>query len=99
MVLSHQSKTTTRQRQDTDKTNVEPVHSYDAFHTRFVLLWCENTIREPFSKHGGKNSNRTLLVAVYWGLLVEGVRWGIGVRGVPLDSSSRRIIIDRDISI
>ena len=22
--------------QDTDKTNVEPVHSYDAFHTRFV---------------------------------------------------------------
>ena len=26
-------KTTTRQRQDNDKTNVEPVHSYDAFHT------------------------------------------------------------------
>ena len=24
----------TRQRQDNDKTNVEPVHSYDAFHTR-----------------------------------------------------------------
>ena len=22
--------------QDNDKTNVEPVHSYDAFHTRFV---------------------------------------------------------------
>ena len=27
-------KTTTRQRQDNGKTNVEPVHSYDAFHTR-----------------------------------------------------------------
>ena len=26
----------TRQRQDKDKTNVEPVHSYDAFHTRHV---------------------------------------------------------------
>ena len=26
--------TTARQRQDNDKTNVEPVHSYDAFHTR-----------------------------------------------------------------
>ena len=25
---------TTRRRQDDDKTNVEPVHSYDAFHTR-----------------------------------------------------------------
>ena len=36
MAFSHQSKTTTRQRQDDDKTNVEPVHSYDAFHTRFV---------------------------------------------------------------
>ena len=24
------------QEQDNDKTNVEPVHSYDAFHTRFV---------------------------------------------------------------
>ena len=36
MVLSHQSKTTTRQRQDNDKTKVEPVHSYYAFHTRFV---------------------------------------------------------------
>ena len=24
---------TTRKRQDNDKTNVEPVHSYDAFHT------------------------------------------------------------------
>ena len=35
-LLSHQSKTTTRQRQDNDKTNVEPVHSYDAFHTRHV---------------------------------------------------------------
>ena len=35
MVFSHQSKTTTRQRQD-NKTNVEPVHSYDAFHTWFV---------------------------------------------------------------
>ena len=23
--------------QDNDKTNVEPVHSYDAFHTRSVL--------------------------------------------------------------
>ena len=23
--------------QDDDKTNVEPVHSYDAFHIRFVL--------------------------------------------------------------
>ena len=34
MVFSHQSNTTTRQRQDNDKTNVEPVHSYDAFHTR-----------------------------------------------------------------
>ena len=34
-VFSHQSKTTTRQRQD-NKTNVEPVHSYDAFHTRHV---------------------------------------------------------------
>ena len=33
MVFSHQCKTTTRQRQDNDKTNVEPVHSYDAFHT------------------------------------------------------------------
>ena len=33
MVFSHQSKTT---RQDNDKTNVEPVHSYDAFHTRHV---------------------------------------------------------------
>ena len=33
MVFSHQSKTTTR-RQDNDKTiTVEPVHSYDAFHT------------------------------------------------------------------
>ena len=36
MVFSHQSKTTTRQRQDNNKTNFEPVHSYDAFHTRFV---------------------------------------------------------------
>ena len=26
--------TRARQRQDNDKTNVEPVHSYDAFHTR-----------------------------------------------------------------
>ena len=26
----------TRARQRQDKTNVEPVHSYDAFHTRFV---------------------------------------------------------------
>ena len=25
--------TRARQRQDNDKTNVEPVHSYDAFHT------------------------------------------------------------------
>ena len=33
MVFSHQSKTTTRQRQYNDKTNVELVHSYDAFHT------------------------------------------------------------------
>ena len=32
MVFSHQSKTTTRQWQDHDKTNVEPMHSYDAFH-------------------------------------------------------------------
>ena len=31
-MFSHQSKTT----QDNDKTNVEPVHSYDAFHTRHV---------------------------------------------------------------
>ena len=52
--------TRARQRQDNDKTNVEPVHSYDAFHARHVgpgvegiigmhslvvvLLWCENTI-------------------------------------------------------
>ena len=36
MVFSHQSKTTTRQRQDNDKTKVEPAHSYDAFHTRHV---------------------------------------------------------------
>ena len=28
--------TRARQRQDNDKTNVEPVHSYNAFHTRFV---------------------------------------------------------------
>ena len=28
------SPTRARQRQDNDKTNVEPVHSYDAFHTR-----------------------------------------------------------------
>ena len=28
--------TRARQRQDNDKTNVEPVHSYDAFHTRHV---------------------------------------------------------------
>ena len=34
MVLSHQSKTTTRQRHF--ETNVEPVHFYYAFHTRFV---------------------------------------------------------------
>ena len=26
--------TRARQRQDNDKTNVEPVHSYDAFYTR-----------------------------------------------------------------
>ena len=36
MVFSHQSKTTTSQRQANDKIIVEPVHSYDAFHTRFV---------------------------------------------------------------
>ena len=36
MVFSHQSETTTRHRQDNDKANVEPVHSYDAFHARFV---------------------------------------------------------------
>ena len=29
--------TRARQRQDNEKTNVEPVHSYDAFHTRSVL--------------------------------------------------------------
>ena len=29
-------KRTTRERQENDKTNVEPVHSYDAFHTRVV---------------------------------------------------------------
>ena len=28
--------TRARQRQDNDKTKVEPVHSYDAFHTRHV---------------------------------------------------------------
>ena len=28
------SHTRARQRQDNDKTKVEPVHSYDAFHTR-----------------------------------------------------------------
>ena len=33
MVFSPQSKTSTKQRQDNDKTNVEPVHSYDAFYT------------------------------------------------------------------
>ena len=35
--------------QDSDKTHVEPVHSYDTFHTRFVLLWCENTISLYFN--------------------------------------------------
>ena len=34
MVFSHLSKTTTRQRQDNHKINVEPVQSYDTFHTR-----------------------------------------------------------------
>ena len=68
MVFSHQSKTTTRQRQDNDKTKVEPVHSYDAFHTRHVgpdmshgfniclgvvLLWCENTITPSGGSKGG----------------------------------------------
>ena len=30
----NQPTTRARQRQDNDKTNIEPVHSYDAFHTR-----------------------------------------------------------------
>ena len=30
--------TRARQRQDNDKTNVEPVHSYDAFHTAVADL-------------------------------------------------------------
>ena len=29
------------QREDNNKTNVEPVHSYDTFHTRFVGLGVE----------------------------------------------------------
>ena len=33
---SHGVHTRARQRQDDDKTNVEPVHCYDAFHTRLV---------------------------------------------------------------
>ena len=38
--------------QDTDKTNVDPVHSYDAFHTRHVdRTWCERHHRNAQGQH------------------------------------------------
>ena len=33
--------------QDNDKTNVEPVHSYDAFHTRFDMSGVKGIIGNP----------------------------------------------------
>ena len=42
MVFSYQSKT--RQPQDNHKTNVEPVHSYDAFHTGLATTGAKGII-------------------------------------------------------
>ena len=43
--------TRARQRQDNDKTNVEPVHSYDAFHTSRCRTWCERHHRNAQVQH------------------------------------------------
>ena len=37
--------------QDNDKTNVEPVHSYDAFHARSDVPWCERHHRNAQVQH------------------------------------------------
>ena len=45
--------------QDKDKTNVEPVHSYDAFHTRFVGPGLKGFI-------GMHRFNSCLVVVLLW---------------------------------
>ena len=45
--------------QDNDKTNVEPVHSYDAFHTRHVGPGVKGTI-------GMHRFNICLVVVLLW---------------------------------
>ena len=57
MVFSHQSKTT--RQQDDDKTNVEPVHSYDAFHTRSDMSGVKGII-------GMHSFNLCLVVVLLW---------------------------------
>ena len=49
--------------QDNDKTNVEPVHSYDAFHTSRCRNRCERHNRNAQVQH---LSCRCLVVVLLW---------------------------------
>ena len=64
MVFSQQSKT----RQDNDKTNVEPVHSYDAFHTRHAGPGVKGII----GMHRFNSQQKESCVSITW-LTITGV--------------------------